>query len=323
MGMSKNNSVKTILSSCFFVAQLLLNCVASTSMAKPKLHCESPKYDFGTVIGGGSITNAFVLTNTGDEPVVVSKIKNCCGVTSALVPMTIPPGSNAVCTSVFNTKNRYGRQDKQILLITNDKKHLYFDLRLPGTLLKPIEFSPRWLRLGDVMPDSAISETITATNLLEQVVALESVSTSVPGLNAEIVESNSRNWIVQIHSISALSVGRINGKFQLHFSTGIVDVPCIGTVDPVIQTTPNKIQVVSRSSGTVERLVMLRSGDGRAFEITSAKFVNADGQAEFKKLADGKWQLQLTIQPSTIKPDASVVIKTSIESQNTISIPLQ
>lgn len=168
-----------------FLSILCLFAV-NVSVAGPKLHCGAPKYDFGTVIGRDSIAHEFILTNRGDEPVVISSIKNCCGVKSTLVPMTIPPGSNAVCRSVFTTKSRWGKQDKQILLATNMRRKPYFELKITGTLLKPIEIEPRYVRLKDVFPESAITQTITATNLLDQSVTLESVESSVPGIAVEV-----------------------------------------------------------------------------------------------------------------------------------------
>lgn len=314
---SYNYPVLKVLFLCF-----LCLFVAIPSKAKPRLHCDAPKYDFGTLIGQEKITHEFMLFNEGDEPLEIVKIKNCCGVASKVVPKMIPPGSSAVCTAVFTTRNRYGSQDKQILLITNDKKHPYFDLRLNGTLLKPIEFSPRWIRLGDLPPGSIVSQTITATNLLEQSITLETVSTTVSGLEAEIVESNLRTWTVQVSSPSVLAVGTINGQVQLHFSTGSVHVPVIGSVKPVLQATPERIQLSAGSSKDVERVIMLRSGDGRAFEVLSAKMENAEGKVAFKKLAEGAWRIKLTVQPDTIQPGASIIIKTSIESQDTNLIPL-
>ncbi len=345
----------------FFLTIFVVNSVS----AAPRIECENPKYDFGTVIGRDQITHEFIIWNRGDEPLEIMKIKNCCGVETKVEPMTIPPGSNAVCTSVFTTKNRYGEQDKQILLITNDKKNLYFDLRMTGTLLKPIELSPRWIRLGDILSDTTILETITATNLLEQAVALESVSTTVNGLAVEIVENDCRagmadssvgvlskeerlpaeggqgaavrsetvtalqknmtpirSWTIQVKSSGPLAVGPVNGQVQLHFSTGIVSVPVIGTVRPILQATPEQIKLSSGSSEEVERLVMLRSGDGRAFEILSATLDKADGKVEFNKRADGKWQIKLTVLPDSIKHDAVIIFKTSQEAQETITIPL-
>ena len=331
-------------------------------IAAPRIECDAPRHDFGTVVGRESITNKFIVRNAGDEPLVVSQIKNCCGVESTVEPMTIAPGSNAVCTSVFNTKNRYGAQDKQILLITNDKKNLYFDLRMTGTLLKPIEVEPRFIRLGSILPDAVVSETIVATNLMEEAVVLESVSTTVKGLEVEVVEDDdcragtvenlpaaeaggggtrsgaggggkvvdrsrptnnddNKTWTVRVRSVGVMAVGKMSGQVRLHFSTGAVDVPVIGEVKPILQATPDRIRLSSDSSKEVERLVMLRSGDGRDFEVVSAKLENADGEVEARKLADGKWRITLTVQPSTIKPDATIRIETSIGSEG-MKIPL-
>ena len=104
MVLSFNRPVIPSLALCLFVA--------NTLFAAPSIECEQPKFDFGTVIGQEPIAHEFIIWNKGDEPLVISKIKNCCGVETTVVPMTIAPGTNAVCTSVFTTKNRNGKQDK-------------------------------------------------------------------------------------------------------------------------------------------------------------------------------------------------------------------
>ncbi|MDF7801992.1 DUF1573 domain-containing protein [Pontiellaceae bacterium B1224] len=304
---------------------------ALPSLAAPRLHCDSPKYDFGTVIGQEKVMREFILWNRGDSPVQISKIKNCCGVESTIIPMKILPGSNAVCTSIFTTRNRYGKQDKQILIASNDRKNPYFELKIVGTLLKPVEFSPRWIRLGNLMPDSIVSETISATNLLDRVVEFQSVESTITGVQAHVVDGGDdsasenpeqrRSWSIELSTTEELQPGKINGQIQLHFSSGTVNVPVIGTVKPIIQIVPEKIQFTGRPAKETERLVMLRSGDGRTFEVFSAKLAKGEGSVVIKRLADDRWQLKLMVQPDTIQPGASIIIKTSIESQDTNLIP--
>ena len=101
--------------------------------------------------------------------------------------MEILPGSNAVCKAVFTTRNRYGKQNKQILIASNDRKHPYYELKMVGTLLRPVEFKPRLIRLGSLLPDAHVSQTITATNLLDKAVELQSVRSTVEGIEAKIV----------------------------------------------------------------------------------------------------------------------------------------
>lgn len=312
-----------ILALCF-----LCSLAANDVVAAPRIECRSPKYDFGTVIGGASITNAFILWNRGDEPVIISKIKNCCGVKSTIVPMEIAPGSNAVCKAVFNARNRYGPQDKQILIASNDRKHPYYELKMVGTLLKPVEFTPRFVRLGSLLQDGEILQTITVTNLLEKAVELKSVSSTIKGITAKAVGGiadpamEQRSWTIHLKTSPPLAVGKLSGSIQLDFSSGTVNVPVIGTVKPVIQTTPEKIQFATRSSNATERLVMLRSGDGRLFDILSANLENSDGSVDVVKLSDNRWQCRLSIVPNKLLPGSVLRIMTSSKFQPEITVPL-
>jgi len=46
------------------------------------------------------------------------------------------------------------------------------------------------------------------------------------------------------------------------------------------------------------------------------------GTVSFKKLSEGKWQLSLSVQAETVASGAAVEVKTSLESQSLIRIPL-
>lgn len=296
--------------------------VANPAFSAPKLYCESPTYDFGTVVGRAEVVHEFILTNRGDESVVVSGIKNCCGVETTVEPMTILPGSNAICRSVFTTSNRYGEQDKQILIASNDRRNPYTDLRLTGTLLKPVEVEPRLVKLGDLLPDSRIDQIITATNLLAEAVELESVSCTVRGMGAEIVERGERSWIIRLSGSGTLPSGKINGRVRLQFSCGAVSVPVIGTVKPVIQTVPESILLSGDSTNAVERLVMLRSADGRPFEVVAARLAEAEGTASLEKLDAGRWRCRVSVVPASIGASAFLVLETDGLQAGSIRVPL-
>ncbi len=339
MAVSKYIPMKTILPLNYFAAILFVLCslAASKAAAAPRIVCDAPKHDFGTLIGSEKITHEFVLWNRGSSPVTIAKIKNCCGVTSSIKPMEILPGSNAVCKAVFTTRNRYGKQDKQILIASNDRRRPYFELKMTGTLQRPVEFSPRLVRLGTLLPDSEVDQAITATNLLEKGVVLESVVSKVKGIEATVdgildpvsVDNldlgsrlQQRNWTIKLGSSGPLAVGKLNGMIQLNFSSGTVKVPIIGTVRPIIQVVPDQIQFSSRSSKATERLVMLRSGDGRAFEVLSAKLEAAEGSVEIKKLAEGRWQLRVAVVPDSLPAASALQVQTSCKGQSKITVPL-
>ncbi len=305
---------------CFLCALM-----AIPLQAAPRMVCDAPKYDFGSVIGSEKITHEFILSNRGDSPVVISKIKNCCGVQSSITPMEILPGSNVVCKVVFTTRNRYGPQDKQILIASNDRQHPYFELKMVGTLLKPVEFSPRLVRFGTLLPDSEINQTITATNLLEKPVVLESVDSKIKGIEAIVVglvDPSARQWNVHLRSSEPLPVGKLNGQIQLNFSSGSVMVPVVGTVKPILQVVPEQIQISSQSTREIERLVMVRSSDDRAFEVLSAKLVDSMGSVKIKKLTESRWQFRVRLVPSSVSPNTYLKIETSGSGASNIRIPI-
>ena len=296
--------------------------IVPSLLAAPRIGCNSPKYDFGTLIESEKITHEFILRNRGDHPLVIATIKNCCGVESSITPKIILPGSNAVCTVIFTTRNRYGKQNKQILIASNDRKHPYFELKLVGMLQRPVEFSPRFIRLGAQFPDSEINQIITATNLLKKTVVLESVISKLNGIEVTANAQSPRSWTIQMRSSEPLTVGKLNGQILLNFSTGTMTVPVIGLVKPILQVVPEKIQFTTRATQFVERLVMVRSGDGRAFEIRSAKVEEGKGSAKIKKLANGRWQLNVSVLPNSLSEKSTLRVETSCSSQQSITIPL-
>lgn len=318
---NKPRSVSAYINGSIYLFILSL-FVTNQSIAAPRLQCENTKYDFGSVIGQDEITHEFILTNIGDEPVQISTIKNCCGTQSTIDPMEILPGSNAVCKTVFNTKNRYGVQDKQILIASNDRKNPYFELKMIGTLLRPVEYAPRLIRLGNLLPDSSLDVTITATNLLETSLTLDHAISKVPGIEAIVVESNARNWVIGLSATNPLAVGDINGQIELGFSTGSVSVPILGRVKPIVQAVPDMILLNANSSETINRLIMLRSGDNRPFEVKTAAVEGGDGTVSIVKLSASRWQLNVSL-PAPRSTSSSVLITTSILAQPELILPIR
>jgi hypothetical protein len=160
---------------------------------------------------------------------------------------------------------------------------------------------------------------------LEQAVTLDSVQSTVQGIVAEVVGGlgdPARSWTIEVKTDNTLQVGKINGQIRLNFSSGTLNVPIIGTVKPIIQAIPACIQLSSKSTKPIERLVMLRSGDGRPFEIIAATLENGKGDVDVKKQSDDRWQIKLSVIPATLSKAASVQIQTSCKSQPTITVPL-
>jgi hypothetical protein len=111
---------------------LLAAMMGGFAEAAPRIHCENPVYQFGSVEAASTVETTFTIHNTGDEPLEVTKFRNCCGVASELNSMHIPPGSNVTLMVHFALEGRRGPQLKTIYLISNDPVESFYKIRLMG-----------------------------------------------------------------------------------------------------------------------------------------------------------------------------------------------
>ena len=202
-------------------------------------------------------------------------------------------------------------------------RHRAEEMMIPRTLTTRFPMGRPLGAPNDV--DRQLDVIRAALGLLETATELESVASTMKGVEAKVVGAggHNRRWVIQLTATNALPVGKLNGQIQLNFSSGTVNIPVIGTVKPIIQVVPDQIQFSSRSSKPTERLIMLRSGGGRPFEILSAELEKVAGSVEIEKLVNGKWQCRITIMPATIESGATLKLKTSIESMEKIDISIK
>ena len=300
----------------------LFTFVATLAIAAPRIECDESVYDFGTVSDQTTITHEFTIWNRGDTVLNITKVRACCGMKASIDSMTIAPGTNAVCRAVFNLANRNGEQNKSVYLACDDPQTPYLGLKLTGTCRGAIDISPAKINFGSVIAGQEKVIDLTATNLLEETVTLDSVSSSARGVNAKIIQSGERDWKIQITAVPLAKAGELSGTVQLHFSSGVERIRVSGTVGTIITAIPDRIELAVGGITPVRRLVMLKSQDAQAFDILSTKLLNVEGTVEPQRISDNRWQCSLLILPSSLKSGASLRITTTCPDQPAISVPL-
>ena len=92
----------------------------SKSINTPQITINSPVFDFGEVNEGEKLEHTFLIKNTGEANLVISSAKTSCGCTVPKFPKDpILPNQQAEVIVVFNTKGKFGKQNKTITLLTN------------------------------------------------------------------------------------------------------------------------------------------------------------------------------------------------------------
>lgn len=81
---------------------------------------DEEKHSFGEVDEGPKVSHEFTFTNTGTEPLILSKVKASCGCTTPSWPKDpILPGEEGAIMVTYNTANRVGAFTKSITITSN------------------------------------------------------------------------------------------------------------------------------------------------------------------------------------------------------------
>ena len=104
----------------------------------PKMEFETSVMDYGLIEHNADGKREFVLTNTGNAPLIISNAKGSCGCTVPTWPKApIAPGESASIGVKYAT-NRIGKFTKTITLTTNAAEKTKI-LTIKGEVKKPVE----------------------------------------------------------------------------------------------------------------------------------------------------------------------------------------
>ena len=75
---------------------------------------------------GEVLSHEYMITNSGDEPLIISDYKVSCACTKVALPeSSIEPGATFALQVTFDTKDKYYYQDRTIILVANTKKKMH------------------------------------------------------------------------------------------------------------------------------------------------------------------------------------------------------
>ncbi len=120
----------------FFIFYSLMSIFCVFSQTKADVSIEKTVHDFGQVNEEvGSVSCDFIIKNTGDAPLVISRVTASCGCTTPnWTKSPIAPGTTGTVTATYGAKGRPGPFSKTISVFTNAKEAPYI-LTIKGEVL--------------------------------------------------------------------------------------------------------------------------------------------------------------------------------------------
>ncbi|MCB0767123.1 MAG: DUF1573 domain-containing protein [Flavobacteriales bacterium] len=121
--------MKQILLSLAF-AGLVFNAQAQG----PQLSIDKEVHDYGTIKQGDNGTCEFTVTNSGDQPLIITNCKGSCGCTVPKCDTApIMPGAKTTITVKYDTK-RVGAINKSVTITSNATNTPEKVVRIKGTV---------------------------------------------------------------------------------------------------------------------------------------------------------------------------------------------
>ncbi len=117
----------------------VLSNIGNDDVNQASFKFETEEHNFGTITQGESVTYEFKFSNTGNEPIIITKAEGSCGCTVPVYPKEpIMKGQTSVIKVTFNSAGKMGVQDKTVTLTSNAKQNPMI-IHMKGTVEKPIE----------------------------------------------------------------------------------------------------------------------------------------------------------------------------------------
>lgn len=109
--------LKTVIFFCLFLA------CSVRGTAQAKIEITDAKKNFGFIKRGSLVKIVYEVINTGNQPALIVDAEVSCSCTSVdFLKQPLLPGQKQNITVNFDTKPVYGRQDRVVLLHSNDPK---------------------------------------------------------------------------------------------------------------------------------------------------------------------------------------------------------
>lgn len=112
----------------------------------PDIELLAKSHDFGMVKEGDVATHMFKFRNIGSEPLVVSEVSACCGVTASLLSGDVtPPDGEGEVELTCEFRGKEGRKGRVVRIHSNDPDEPIVELRLTYIVEAPLSVTPNRL----------------------------------------------------------------------------------------------------------------------------------------------------------------------------------
>ena len=103
---------------------LIVSIIPLSILSQPEINFKKKVHKFSKTKEGLVLEHDFLFSNSGNKPLLIQDIKVSCSCTKFnYQEKEILPGESSEIHILFNTENKYGWQDRKLIVFSNAKNN--------------------------------------------------------------------------------------------------------------------------------------------------------------------------------------------------------
>lgn len=300
----------------------------------PVIKPDEEAHDFGQTWVGPPLAHSFKITNGGDAPLEISRVKPSCGCTIAgNYPKTLAPGESGEFPFSMASNKLRGHFEKSVTISSNDPVTPELRLKLKGQVKRYVEVTPPSANFARITTQEPQERIVNLINNTDNPLKLTLDQPADSKFKAELVEKTpGKQFDLRISAVPPFAPGNLRTTVTL--KTNIpeqneVTVDVNGIVPSRLEVQPSVV-LVNQPRGEettgVSRVVRFTNYGKNPVKVLEA---SVDDPAVTVNVSERKVGESYTVQvqmPAGYQPPAtgkSITLKTDDTEQPTITVPIQ
>ena len=311
------------------VAPILID----SSSQSPPLHAPKRRHHFAEAIAGQELKHTFTVTNTGDNPVRITDIRNTCYCTTTiLTDKIIAPGKNARIEVTLNVPSRNETIKERVLLRTDSPAQPSLEFSITANARLPLASIPEHIILGSFSPEAFKPKTFILRQVLDPPVQILAVTTDSEHFKVEYeTDPATGNVRGEIRLKPGMPVGEFTHLLRVEFTrndnTAAMTISIIGKVLGDFNVFPRQLFFgVTRPGDTNRKSLTVTRLRGDPLELKSVNAASKHIETELIALNAGtRYKISVSLN-TTEAPDGdfsdTLIVQTNSSNQPKIEVPV-
>ena len=277
--------------------------VAESQKGGPKIEFESRVYDFGKVGPGQKLLGEFKFTNTGDDPLKITKVEKCCGAVTKLDKNELAPGESGVLQVQYTSSRTASKIMKRLYVNSNDKQTPRATLTIKAETVLMVDYEPKSIKFL-LKEDDISCPKITLTSNDNRPFSIKQFQATNDALTAEFDSS--------VQATKFVLEPKVDMEKMRNRSTGRINISvAFPEPDAASETVMIMFQALSRFSVRPSMLVVMYSNPAESvkktllitnnydedFEIESTSVKEGNVKVLSQKKVGNRYQFELEFTP--------------------------